>query len=826
MKNKILFSVILTFLITTVCLSKPVEKKEDKLKKEKEAVKKVEEKIPLQCNKNSTGVGVLLLPLLDKREKVGIISNVDTYSISYSVKDINGLAKEALIKVHVDKDKITVMPEGIEFDSVDDPTLFRRRISFGCIPFGIEQKIRIKGFREKNGLVELIYNKLFLIDIRGKKIPIIDLVDEIYYEVETGRERETCALTPEEYGVVIAKAGNYKVDYMGKEVKLNGAFKYAGKSEGALKFLWEQVDGPFVTLSDNTISEPYFVPPIPGEYTFKLIVKDDKNISRPDTVTIKILPEKTSKTPLFVYAGGTQTVFEKTPITLKGSYHTNLKQVRDENVKFFWEQISGKKVEMPSKTLRTIGLKDLAPGEYKFKLVVNDGFNTAEDVTTIIVKPKLKTTNKPPIANAGKTKFGKVKEKVLIDGKNSFDPDGDKLNYKWKQVLGPSIDKLFDSNKAEAYFIPTFPGYYKFELEINDGQVSAIDSVAVNVLNGADKEKEFKLVKSYEKIKTASNIVVNSGFAYFVNELLNLQILNVSEPKSIEELGSADLQFDLNKKDIAEKVLFVEGNYAYVIHSSIDEDKDLRIVDVKDKKYPQLIGYFDVAGRCSSIFVRRNFAYITVLEGQDKGLLVLDVSEPAKPKKVSSLSLEKSPVSVWVDSNYAYVGATSQGLLIVDVSSAKKLSIVGSLFNFPYETTQVFIAGDYAFVLYMVKEKEGQEYFKKKFGGKEATLETLIKNKVKTNAFQAINVSNPLKPFEVGYYSEIALFKSIFISGNYAFVGYVSMNGEKKILLLDITDPADIKLITSYQLAENIKNIYVNGSYVFVSADTLYILEF
>ncbi|MCU0914786.1 MAG: hypothetical protein MUC88_09510 [Planctomycetes bacterium] len=66
-----------------------------------------------------------------------------------------------------------------------------------------------------------------------------------------------------------------------------------------------------------------------------------------------------------------------------------------------------------------------------------------------------------------------VPEAVILDGSNSYDPDGDTtLTYRWTQVWGPDV-VLADADRPLARFAPGTYGAFAFELVVGDGTVES-----------------------------------------------------------------------------------------------------------------------------------------------------------------------------------------------------------------------------------------------------------------------------------------------------------------------------------------------------------------
>lgn len=79
-------------------------------------------------------------------------------------------------------------------------------------------------------------------------------------------------------------------------------------------------------------------------------------------------------------------------------------------------------------------------------------------------------TNKAPVANAGYDATIHIPETdYVLDGKESYDPDKDYLEYSWQQISGPAL-YFFDQHKNQttASLSVSRDGVYGFELKVTD----------------------------------------------------------------------------------------------------------------------------------------------------------------------------------------------------------------------------------------------------------------------------------------------------------------------------------------------------------------------
>jgi bifunctional chitinase/lysozyme len=94
-------------------------------------------------------------------------------------------------------------------------------------------------------------------------------------------------------------------------------------------------------------------------------------------------------------------------------------------------------------------------------------------------------SNLRPIADAGESLTVRPGERVVLDGTASRDPDGDRLQFTWQQLLAPGLDiPLSGAFSSRPQFIApsvTSVTILSFELFVSDGRSTASDVVAVTV---------------------------------------------------------------------------------------------------------------------------------------------------------------------------------------------------------------------------------------------------------------------------------------------------------------------------------------------------------
>jgi hypothetical protein len=224
--------------------------------------------------------------------------------------------------------------------------------------------------------------------------------------------------------------------------------------------------------------------------SFQLTVTDEEAAEVTDTAIVNVtLP--LANTPPEADAGVDQNVEEAETVTLMGS---NSFDPDGDDVSFQWDQVAGSPVTLSDPTA--------AEPTFDAPFVESDGMSCTFQVTvtdtsglqatdTSVVNVTLPSGNTPPEAVVGddQTVDEDVVDTVTLNGSKSFDPEGENLFYRWRQVAGRPVT-LSDPTAEQ----PTFPVpnvgltgvTLIFELAVTDGRLQAVVDTLVNVAGDDD----------------------------------------------------------------------------------------------------------------------------------------------------------------------------------------------------------------------------------------------------------------------------------------------------------------------------------------------------
>ncbi|MES2773299.1 MAG: PKD domain-containing protein [Bacteroidota bacterium] len=190
---------------------------------------------------------------------------------------------------------------------------------------------------------------------------------------------------------------------------------------------------------------------------------------------------ESNKPPVANAGKDTSIILPADSIKLDGSRSTD---PDDGIVGFKWVKIAGPDTLNISSSLsaKTI-VNKLVKAVYLFQLTVTDkGGLSAKDTVQVTVYPA-GTTNRPPIANAGRdTTIVLPANTVTLDGSGSSDPDNNISSYTWAKISGPLSYNIADANISQTPVTNLAPGVYLFELKVTDAAgLFSKDTIQVTV---------------------------------------------------------------------------------------------------------------------------------------------------------------------------------------------------------------------------------------------------------------------------------------------------------------------------------------------------------
>lgn len=153
-----------------------------------------------------------------------------------------------------------------------------------------------------------------------------------------------------------------------------------------------------------------------------------------------------------------------------------------------WEQVSGPEVRFendPSEPLVRVSSEN--PGEVLLRVTVSDGTHSHSADATVRIAPDA-SVETSPVANVRAPESVLTGEVGRLDGRRSFDLDGDRLSYEWRLVEGDPVT-LEDASSPLARFTAETPGTRIFRLVVADATADSYRDVAVEVVDAGGRTR-------------------------------------------------------------------------------------------------------------------------------------------------------------------------------------------------------------------------------------------------------------------------------------------------------------------------------------------------
>lgn len=357
-------------------------------------------------------------------------------------------------------------------------------------------------------------------------------------------------------------------------------------------------------------------------------------------------------------------------------------------------------------------------------------------------------------------------------------------------------------------------------------------------------------------------IRVENDKAYMAGEYGGFQILDVSDPFNVYELGCYDnagnnqiMAYSNVGIDIKDGIVYLPSIVPARRNGRRYAASGLYVLDVTDPPSPSIMGYShvwpewswngysDPGSPAAGIEVVNEFAFQTQF---GEGLVVTDVSDPSSPYVITSCagSMEISDVDV-EDDTIAYT-ADNWLPYIFDVSDPTQIPIIGLLPNTHITKVEVIDTLVYAvermgyLIIYNVADPANpQTLYCENLDAKQTFVQdtllymtTCIQSPSSTNGLSILDISDPTSPVEIGFWQKDSFFATdVCVVNNIAFVAspLIEWNygGTPGIWVLDVSDPtAPVEL--GYYAGISPCKITSDGAYVYASGcgTGLWILEY
>jgi autotransporter-associated beta strand protein len=264
-------------------------------------------------------------------------------------------------------------------------------------------------------------------------------------------------------------------------VGLQGIASDDGLPGGGISYKWSQVTGPGLASFDsktNPVTSATFSQP--GAYTLRLTANDGY-LSDFHDITVNV----SANTAPVVYVGTTNS-------TVKGGETVNLSGGAIDDglpmsgggfLTYSWTQVSGPAsavISSPASNNTSVTMPS-TPGNYLFRLLASDGYQTGSNSVAITVTarraPVVTASALTPVVDILSTNSIALTGSAVLDG-------GVTSSFTWSQVSGATASFASPGSSNTTLTLPS-AGVYQLRLTVSDGTSSSSSDVWVSAWSGS-----------------------------------------------------------------------------------------------------------------------------------------------------------------------------------------------------------------------------------------------------------------------------------------------------------------------------------------------------
>ncbi|QFT55407.1 REJ domain-containing protein [Microbulbifer sp. THAF38] len=274
-------------------------------------------------------------------------------------------------------------------------------------------------------------------------------------------------------------------------VQLNGTDSSSPR-DASLTYRWELIEWPKLSLAElNGTEDAYteFTAELPGDYVVSLIVDDGTASSEASRVTFTA----TSPYPVAITEPVHSVILGTDSLGLDGSLST-VPTGESGSLEFQWN-IVDKPMEsaayLTNAVMSQATLHLDVEGDYKLELVVTYNGVDSEPSEVLVT---VSAGDAPPVA-VTEDQTITLGEEVVLDASESYDPEGNSLQYRWKWAYTPvetdgvPVPELEGETTSTVKFTPIAADTYNLILFVFDGARKS-EEREVTIVVEADSEAE------------------------------------------------------------------------------------------------------------------------------------------------------------------------------------------------------------------------------------------------------------------------------------------------------------------------------------------------
>jgi hypothetical protein len=419
--------------------------------------------------------------------------------------------------------------------------------------------------------------------------------------------------------------------------------------------------------------------------------------------------------------------------------------------------------------------------------------------------------------------------------------------YVGNDIDGLRIVDITDPNNISlvSTFLPALESGFEYTQVV--GSIAyAASKIGLYILDVADPSNPIELGFSPSNYGSWHVHVVDS-IAYLPEFDAGIRVVNVSDPANPIDLGNiltpgpaywmgsigthayvAELWGGVEIFDITDASapvsLGTHDGYADAFHIKGDtiyiatSNYGLEMWDISSSPNFVYIGEYGTGSYSGEIYYAGGYAYASLAE---KGIGVFNITTPNDPVLLTTIEIE-APRAIHGSGNYVYA-ITGGDIQIIDVSTPETPQIINTIYGLTaYSIFSVgnllYIGGYPDLTIWDVSDPMNPFEMGNVDGLPGGPGSTFVSGSYAYQAnryggFFVINIQDPYAPYLVGENLEFDYAFAVGVSGNFAYVAdrYLGL-----LKILDISDPVNPFLISSFEVGIQARDVFASGRYAYV----------
>ncbi|MCB2212859.1 T9SS type A sorting domain-containing protein [bacterium] len=373
------------------------------------------------------------------------------------------------------------------------------------------------------------------------------------------------------------------------------------------------------------------------------------------------------------------------------------------------------------------------------------------------------------------------------------------------------IDVSNPSNPVEVGYRPSTATIQDFT--IRDHYAYLVEELGgLRVLDITDPTSPTS-VKFYN-LSDAYGISLVNDQAFIANGYICLKVMDITDPQEPFELGDF-----YTPEAVCDVVAGPSGNHQIVY--ALDKYRGIMSIDVSDPENPIEISSVEIGGYSRKIYYYNNHLLVPRYEG---GLVVVEIQDDNSLDVVGVSDYSSSDIDV--NNHYAYLPSGDTGLFILDLSDIEHPVQVGVVEEPTEGCARIDFAAGYAYGtggegFYVFNVQDATHPYQEAFyeinnGARDVAVRGDYAYVVYNYTLHIFDISDPTNLTTVGMYvDDIDNPYSITLHGNLALIG----DWWQGVQIYDISDPLNCEYLGQYNTPGYTDGIAGGEGFIYVADD-------